>query len=161
MVQVYISAPFRTYADEMEGREYGVITTEDYMRFLESIEQLIRSLGFDVCLPHREQGRWGSVYIPPEDVTQICFDLIKSSDILVVFPGKSRGVHIEIGYAAALGKTFLVFLSRGEKESTLLRGISRVAPMSIFRYQSLAQVKSILKDEMPKLVASTAKGARN
>lgn len=156
MAQVYISAPFRMHSSTMEGREYGVLNSENYKQFLESVERLIKKLGLNVCLPHRDEGLWGNIYIPPEEVTEICFDLIHSSDILVVFPGKSRGVHIEIGYAAALGKKLLVFLSKDEKESTLLKGISRITEMKVFRYKSVSEIIEVLKNELPKLTASIA-----
>lgn len=155
MSKVYISAPFRMHSSEVEGREYGVLNSENYKQFLESIERLIKKLGFKVCLPHRDEGQWGNIYISPEEITEICFNLIRSNDILVVFPGKSRGVHIEIGYAAALGKKLLIFLSKGEKESTLLKGISHITEMKVFRYKSVNEIMKVLKNELPKLTALT------
>lgn len=157
MPQIYISAPFRRYSSEIEGREYGILYSENYRQFLEKVEQLIKELGFKVCLPHRDEGLWGNIYIPPEEITEICFNLIRSSEILVVFPGKSRGVHIEIGYAAALGKKMLVFLHEGEKESTLLRGISRITEMKMFRYKSTDEIMDILKSELQILKSSASR----
>jgi len=156
VVQIYISAPFRVHTSEIEGREYGVLNSENYKQFLENVEQLIKKLGFKVCLPHRDEGQWGNIYIRPEDITEICFNLIRSSDILVVFPGKSRGVHIEIGYASALGKKLLVFLSKGEKESTLLEGLSHITETKVFRYKSMNEIMKVLKNELPKLTALIA-----
>jgi len=154
LVRVYISAPFRIYSSELKGREYGILNNENYKQFLEDIEQLIRELGFDVCLPHRDKGQWGNIYILPEDITEICFNLIRFRDILVVFPKKSRGVHMEIGYAAALHKKMLIFLSKTERESTLLKGISRITEAKIFRYSSADEIMRILKNEMPRLKTS-------
>ena len=156
MTQVYISAPFRIHSSEVKGREYGVLNSENFKQFLENVERLINELGLKVCLPHRDEGQWGNIYIPPEEITEICFNLIRSNDILVVFPGKSRGVHIEIGYAAALGKKLLVFLSKDEKESTLLKGISRITQMKVFRYKSMSEIMKVLKNELPTLTALIA-----
>ena len=147
MTRIYISAPFRTYCTEMEGREYGVLDSDAYKRFLENVEGIIRSLGLEACLPHRDEGQWGNLYIPPHEITKVCFDLIRRSDALVVFPGKSRGVHIEMGYAAALGKKLVVLLAKDEKESTLLRGILCATDTKVYRYGAAEELAEILATE--------------
>lgn len=151
MCKVYISAPFRIYTSDMEGREYGILCREDYKVFLEEIERCILNLGLDAVLPHRDEGDWGNTYIQPKEVTEICCKLIQSCDILVVFPGVSRGVHFEVGYATALGKRILVLLEEKEKESTLLEGVACITKMRMFRYKSREEIFSILKTELPQL----------
>ena len=142
--KVYISAPFRFFATNEENRFYGVLHDREYKQFLEKVDFKLRELGFETCLPHRDEGQWGQVYILPEDVAEICFKHIQASDIIIVFPGKSRGVHIEVGYAAALGRKIIVFLSKNEKESTLLRGLFRVTDFLCVRYKSRGEVIRLL-----------------
>jgi nucleoside 2-deoxyribosyltransferase len=146
--KVYISAPFRFYTTDEKNRFYGVLDDEEYKQFLQKIDSKLKSLGFETCLPHRDEGHWGHIYILPEDVAEICFKHIQSSDFIIVFPHKSRGVHIEIGYAAALHKKMIVFLFKDERESTLLRGLSKVTDFKCFRYQSLGEVLSLLETHL-------------
>lgn len=143
--KVYISAPFRLFATNEKNRFYGVLHDREYKEFLEKVDFKLRKFGFETCLPHRDEGQWGQVYILPEDVAEICFKHIQSSDLVIVFPGKSRGVHIEVGYAAALGKKIMVFLSANERESTLLRGLNKVTNFTSHRYQSRDEVLRLLE----------------
>lgn len=144
MKKVYISAPFRFFTTDEENRFYGVLNDEQYKQFLEKVDCHFKKLGYETCLPHRDEGHWGQVYILPEDVAEICFNHIQSSDLVIVFPGKSRGVHIEIGYAAALDKKIIAFLSKDERESTLLRGLFKITDFKCFRYQSPEEVFRLL-----------------
>lgn len=142
--KVYISAPFRYFASDEEDRFYGVFQDREYKEFLEKVDHKLKSLGYETCLPHRDEGEWGDEYILPEDVAEICFKHIESSSLVIVFPGKSRGVHMEVGYAAALRKRIVVFLPEGEGESTLLRGLRKVTDFKCFRYKCQDDVLKLL-----------------
>lgn len=134
--KIYIAAPFRAFATEEENRFYGVMNNDGYQAFLEEVDRRLRGWGYRTCLPHRDEGEWGENYILPEDIAEICFRHIEESSLVIVFPGKSRGVHMEIGYAAALRKKIIVFLRKAEIESTLLRGLGRVTEYECVRYDS-------------------------
>lgn len=142
--KVYISAPFRFFATDEKNRFYGVLENEEYKRFLERVESKLNKLGYETCLPHRDEGQWGNEYILPEDVAEICFKHIESSALMIVFPGKSRGVHMEVGYAAALRKKIIAFLPEEEGESTLLAGLGQVTDFKCFRYKSQDEVFKLL-----------------
>ena len=134
--KVYIAAPFRRHTNEMEGREYGEIRNKELIQFFERIEILIREEGFETCLPHRDKGRWGKIYIKPEDVAKMCFDTISKCDIMVVLAERSRGVHIEIGYAAHAKKALIIFLKEGEVESGFYAGLSKETKTKLLRYNN-------------------------
>lgn len=148
--KVYISAPFRSLSTEERDRFYGVFHDEDYKEFLEQIDAKLQELGYETCLPHRDEGKWGQVYILPADVAEICFKHIETSSIVVVFPGRSRGVHVEVGYAAGLRKRMIVFLEEAERESTLLRGLLKVTDCKCLRYKSKEEVLQLLDDHLRK-----------
>ena len=148
--KVYISAPFRFFATNEENRFYGVIDDEGYKQFLEKVDSKLKELGYETCLPHRDEGKWGEKYILPEDVAEICFKHIESSGLVIVFPSKSRGVHMEVGYAAALRKKIMVFLAEEEGESTLLRGLDKVTDFRCLRYKSQDEVFELLDMHLAK-----------
>lgn len=135
MRKAYLAAPYRKWATDVPGRVYGVMEEQRKMGDLEALEAVLASRGFDVCVPHRDEGNWGVVYLDPAVVTRRCFDRIRAADLVVAVPGDSRGVHVELGYAAALGKRLVIFLSESERESTLLPGVMSVAPSVVHRYQ--------------------------
>lgn len=134
ILRVYIAAPFRRMSSKMKNRAYGVIHKQDYIDFLQQMESVLLKAGFEPVLPHRDEGQWGKIYIKPEDIAKICFDLISSSDMVIAIPGRSRGVHAEIGYAAALKKRLIIFLKEGERESIFIPGLGKETQTTVFRY---------------------------
>ena len=148
--KIYIAAPFRAFATDEEDRFYGVMNDSGYQAFLEKVDDKLKGWGYNTCLPHRDEGEWGQVYILPEDIAEICFKHIESSSLVIVFPGKSRGVHVEIGYAAALRKKMIVFLRQGETESTLLQGLGRVTEYRCLRYGSEGELFDLLEKHFAK-----------
>ena len=144
MTKIYISAPFKTFTNDIENRFYGVFSDKEYQEFLEAVDDLLTEKGFETCLPHRDEGLWGEAYILPEDIAEICFRRIRDCDIFLCFPGTSRGVHIEVGYAAALHKEIIVLLPEGERESTLLRGLDKVTTFDVERYSTKDEAMQIL-----------------
>jgi nucleoside 2-deoxyribosyltransferase len=148
--KIYIAAPFRAFATDEEDRFYGIMNDRGYQTFLEKVDSMLKSWGYNTCLPHRDEGKWGKLYILPEDITEICFKHIENSSLVIVFPGKSRGVHIEIGYAAALRKKMIVFLHQGETESTLLKGLGRITEYKCLRYSSEGEIFDLLQKHFAK-----------
>lgn len=134
-LKIYIAAAFRRYTNEIEGREYGEINNNRIIQFYEQVEKIIKEEGFETCLPHRDKGHWGKIYIPPRDVAKMCFDAISSCDIMLVLAERSRGVHIEIGYAARAKKTLIIFLKEEEVESGFYAGLHKETKTKLVRYR--------------------------
>ena len=147
-LKVYIAAPFRRHTNEIKGREYGEIKNEELIQFFERIERVIRKAGFETCLPHRDKGGWGSIYITPKNVAKMCFDSILACDIMVVLAERSRGVHIEIGYAAHAKKTLLIFLREGEVESGFYAGLGKETKTKLIRYKNEKDLTQKLKEAL-------------
>jgi len=134
-LKVYIAAPFRRHTSEIKGREYGEILNRKLIQFFERIEKVVLDEGFEACLPHRDKGRWGRIYINPKNVAKMCFESISACDLMIVLAEPSRGVHIEIGYAAHAKKTILIFLREGKVESGFYAGLHKETKTEIIRYE--------------------------
>lgn len=134
MRTVYIAAPFSSRTSRIEGRLYGELNDVNFIRLLERVEEAVKAAGFHVFLPHRDEGKWGKHYIDPDRIAKMCFDLIAKSDIIVAIPKKSRGVHIELGWALGLKKKVLVFLRNDEDESIFMPGLHHTGSAIIKRY---------------------------
>lgn len=139
-LKVYIVAPFRRHTNDIKGREYGEIENEELIGFFEQIEKVVQEEGFKTCLPHRDKGQWGKIYIHPSDVAEMCFKSILDCDVMLVLAERSRGVHIEIGYAARAKKTLIIFLREGEVESGFYAGLNKVTMTKLVRYKDKADL---------------------
>src|SRR4051794_29710894 len=102
--KAYIAAAFRRPSTRDDPtRAYGEILDEPYIAFLERVEAIFLRHGYHVCLPHRDEGRWGKRYYDPCALAHLCKRHIQTSTIVFAIAGRSRGVHIELGYADGLG----------------------------------------------------------
>jgi len=148
--KVYIAAPYRAESDVTKNtatpeRMYGKIWEPQYIRFLERLEKVIQEYSFSTCLPHRDEGKWGEIYLPAREIAKICFNHVDSSDIIVALPGHSRGVHLELGYATALNKILIICLEDSEVESTLTPGLSQKTGTTFIRYRNERDLISQLR----------------
>lgn len=150
--QVYIAAPFDSMSVDRGDKAYGVIVDQAYIAFLESIEAVFQKCGFSTVLPHKVND-WGRVYIEPAEMGKIDFELIASSKLLVAYPQDSRGVHVEIGYAAGLGKPVIVLLGKEEQESPMISGLSHVTQATFIRFQTLQDLLVNLESAMKQLAS--------
>lgn len=124
MPKVYIAAAFRRFSNRSNGEQaYGEILNKDYVDFLEKIEKVFLKFGFDTCLPHRDEGMWGQVYYEPFVISPLCFYHVHTSDLIFALAESGRGVHLELGYAAGLGKKIIMMHEESEEPSTLIYGL--------------------------------------
>lgn len=134
MPKVYIAAPFRSLSardSEPPQKAYGELVDAKYIDFLEAIESVFLEHGFDTCLPHRDEGLWGKVYYEPDAIGALCYRHVATSDFIFAVAEGSRGVHLELGYAAGLGgKEMLLMHQEQHEPSTLLCGLAPNDPWS-------------------------------
>jgi nucleoside 2-deoxyribosyltransferase len=135
MLNAYIAAPFSSRTNDISGRAYGEIVDFELVSLLESMEEVLRSSGYSVCLPHRDEGAWGKRYIDPTAIAALCCNLITRSDLVIGLPQQSRGVHFEIGWAAALGKRVILLVHEEEDTSVFLYGLPALGDITVRRYR--------------------------
>ncbi len=135
-MKAYLAAPFRRYTNDMTGRAYGELWKSDYIQFLERIEVLLGRFGIETCLPHRDAGKWGKIYIDPQYVAEMCFRIIDDCDLFIAIPESSRGVHIELGYAIKAGKKIAIFIHKNAVESGFYAGLHKVVDCVVIKYES-------------------------
>ena len=154
--KVYIAAPFRRDSDRASadpGSAYGELTSPDKIAGLEAIESVLLRAGYDTCLPHRDEGDWGKTYYEPAPIAALCLRHVESSDLVVAVPGRSRGVHIELGYAAARGTPVVAFVDKHDEASTLLpglgqlvKGIPESGELRVVPFDAVAEIPGLLAD---------------
>lgn len=146
MSKAYIAAPFSRLTSEVLGRLYGELNCSTQIELLEKVESVLREAGYRVCLPHRDRGHWGKVYIEPPEIARMCFREVELSDLIVALPEKSRGAHMELAYAAALKKRLIVFVQPDSDISIFTYGLNKVTPTIVSVYQSDDDLPPKLKE---------------
>lgn len=135
MEKIYIAAPFSSLTNQVDGRLYGEISDNQFIRLLEKVDALLREEGFAVSLPHRDKGQWGKLYIHPEQIADICFSEVEQCDWLLAIPLKSRAAHMEIAAAMQLRKKLIVLLREDDDPSIFTYGLWKRTPtlVSVFK----------------------------
>ncbi len=133
--KVFLAAPFQNVMNSAEKK----MNNED----VTSLSRLIQFLEKNGCEVHNAHLRekWGEEWMHPDVCTKIDYDEISKADILIAFPGKypSGGVHIELGWASALGKRIILLLEKSNGYSNLVIGLKKVANVEYIYYSNEAE----------------------
>lgn len=129
---------------------HGRIADAEYRLFLESVEQIIRSCGYDVFLPHRDINRWGDRVLSPKRAASECTRHVFSADVLIALPQLSLGAHYEIGVAIGYGLPVLVLIQGDEPTGFLTPGLSSVGDTTVVPFDGIeglrARLSALLND---------------
>src|SRR5204863_9747825 len=117
MSNIFLAAPFKAFVDPRSGN-----LAEPLKDRLLSLTKFFEKMGFFVFNAHKREA-WGQEMMTPEMCTRIDFEQIRESDWFVALPGSpaSPGTHIEIGWAAAMGKRIVLLLENGREYAFLVR----------------------------------------
>lgn len=134
-MRIFLAFPF-TF--KLQGK--GLLPGE-YILELTQLKKGLEKMGHTVKMAH-EREKWGEELLPPEICTKLDFDDISKSDLVVAYPGNppSGGVHIELGWASALGKQIIIIKKNKDSYSPLVLGLHTVAPIKTVTYESLPQL---------------------
>lgn len=130
-MKVFIAMPYSQLCDE----NYNL--KPKYKNFCQKLTGKIKNLGWDYFLAH-ERENWGKDYCSAEESTQIDFDTIKDSDLIVMIPGNpiSGGVHVELGWASANNKKINLFLKKDADYSPMVTGIGCLTEANYYYYDN-------------------------
>lgn len=115
-------------------------------KFLEEIDKVLKEMGFDTFLPHRDAG----LYKGPEDIKKISkkdIEEIYKCDLMIgVLNGICLGAGTvwEMGYAQAIGKK-VIGLKTDRKVKDCISDISVVIAGSVKIVESINQLKKELE----------------
>ncbi|MBI2005390.1 MAG: hypothetical protein HYS80_01360 [Candidatus Aenigmarchaeota archaeon] len=150
-MKAYIAAPYTSKSVTSGDPHYGEINDNSYINFLESIESVVRSFGFQTFLPHRDLHKWGKSNLKLEEVGQTSMKELKNSDLLIAYPEQSVGVNIELGWASAFKKKILILLNENNKVSIMHEGLSGVTDSKIIKFTSIMDLRTKLREELNRL----------
>ncbi len=131
--KVFLGAPFADYLNPETGRLYN-----DKKTMLTRLISYLEQKDYVVENSH-ERENWGTAWMPPEECTPLDYEQIKISDIFIAIPGNppSGGVHIELGWASALGTRVILLLQDGKSYSNLILGLGEIGKVDYIHYNTI------------------------
>lgn len=111
-------------------------------KLIEDISAVLEKIGIETIVMARDYEKWGEVKFAPSELMQKTFQIIDSSDLLIVeFSEKGVGIGIEAGYAYAKNKPIYVIAKEGSDISSTIKGIAK----NIFFYKNPEELKNKLR----------------
>jgi nucleoside 2-deoxyribosyltransferase len=103
--RIFLAAPILKFLTAGPGGRASFDT--EARRLLEALAAALQETGAELFLAHREEG-FGESRPRAEVLTARDLDAMRQADLVVAWPSDSYGVHIELGWASALGKPIIV-----------------------------------------------------
>jgi hypothetical protein len=132
-MKIFIAFSFTQLIDDTTG-----ILKNNVREFLVEIRNELICNGHDVFLAHYRED-WGEKLMGPLECTPKDFDEMRNTELVIAFPGSpiSGGVHIELGWASALGKKIILMLDKNQIYSPLVEGLMTITKVETYQYEAL------------------------
>jgi hypothetical protein len=120
LMKVFLAYPFTQLLNPVTG-----LVDEDTILFLTEIVDELTMLGYEVFSAQKREA-FGKELMGADIATKLDLEEMRKADLVIAFPGwnpVSGGVHVELGWASALGKTILIFLHEQETYSPMVEGM--------------------------------------
>ena len=150
-MKAYIAAPYTSKSTTQSNPHHGEIKDTSYINFLDSIESVAISSGFQTFLPHRDLHKWGKANLLEEEVGRKSMEELKKSDLLIAYPEQSIGVNIELGWASAFKKKVLILINENDRVSIMHYGLKGVTDSKIIRFKDIMDLRTKLREELATL----------
>ena len=132
-MKIYLAAPFAAWM----GPD-GLLAPQAQLLIIH-IKAALERGAHEVKVPH-EREDWGRNIYPPLKCTHLDFVEVQQAEGVIAIPQTSGGVHIELGWASALGKPILVLIDG--PTTALLAGLSTITDATV-REVDLASVEVV------------------
>jgi len=128
-MKIFIAYPFTS-----KLQKNGLLP-KGYVEELITLKKVLEDMGHKVVLAH-EREKWGKNLLSPDICTKLDFDAISRADLIIAYPGNppSGGVHIELGWASALGKIIIIIKKNNDNYSPLVEGLWKITSVTYILY---------------------------
>ena len=127
-MKIFVAAPFES------NLKNGLLDKEK-REFIQKIIGLLEEQGHKIYNAHRREA-YGAKWMSANECTPLDFEQISKSKVLIAIPGKSGGVHIELGWASAMSKRIILLLEAGIQYSNLVIGLNKVTSVEVIKYNT-------------------------
>jgi nucleoside 2-deoxyribosyltransferase len=135
-MRVFLAFPFT----DLVRSDTGMLHTPA-IDFISVTVEALKEAGHSVFSAHARE-EWGLNLFTPEMAAPADFEEMRRADIVVAFPGHdpiSGGVHVELGWASALGKPMVLYLNQGTEYSPLVVGMGALSECIAYRISDYTQ----------------------
>lgn len=157
-LRLFLAAPFTQDIDP----DTGVIPQQS-RHPLAVLAEALRMAGYSVFVAH-EREAWGEELMSPQECTPLDFKEMADADVVCAYVGNppSMGVHVELGWASAMGKPVLLLTEPGLAYTPLLLGIGGVTRAEILPLmgRGLAEMAPTVCERLAGLVTENSAGLR-
>lgn len=127
MRKIFIACAFSKYLN-------GTIFTDgEFAGFLRKLYQLCQTYASKVFLA-AEREKYGK-NLMPDVCTELDFEEMKSSDLVVAIPDDSKGVAVELGWASWMQKRLVLILNANQRYTPLISGLGDITETTILSYE--------------------------
>lgn len=145
MRKVFIACAFSKYLD-------GTVFTDDaFAAFLRKLYRLCQTYASEVFLA-AEREEYGKNLM--KDVcTELDFEEMKTSDIVVAIPDDSKGVAVELGWASWMQKKLVLILNLNQRYTPLISGLGDITETTTLFYEGsldetvLSRLAAVLEEQ--------------
>lgn len=126
--KIFIACSISKYID---GNRF---IDSNYRRFTEKLYNICSTYSDYVFMALRRE-KYGKKLMK-EMCTELDFDEMKATDLVVAIPEDSKGVAVELGWASVLKKRIVLVLDRNKRYTPLVSGLGDMTRVKIIWYEN-------------------------
>lgn len=128
MKKIFIACPISKY---IEGNEF---TNNEFKQNIERIYDICQKYTSNIFLALRRE-EYGKKLM--KDIcTELDFEEMKNSDIIVAIPEDSKGTAVELGWASCMKKRIILILDHTQRYTPLVSGLKDITDTDIIWYEN-------------------------
>lgn len=142
MKKIFIACPMSKYIDN------GMFTNKNFKEFIENLYDICQEYAQEVFLAllREEYGK----KLMKDTCTELDFEEMKTTDLVVAIPEDSKGTAVELGWASCMEIKILLILDRNQRYTPLISGLNDITNTKIIWYDKKLD-KNVL-DNIEKLI---------
>lgn len=142
MKKIFIACPMSKYIDN------GRFTNKNFKEFIENLYDICQEYAQEVFLAllREEYGK----KLMKDTCTELDFEEMKTTDLVVAIPEDSKGTAVELGWASCMGIKILLILDKNQRYTPLISGLNDITNTKIIWYDKKLD-KNVL-DNIEKLI---------
>ena len=127
MKEIFIACPISKY---IEGNEF---TNNEFKQNIEKIYKICEKYTANIFLALRRE-EYGKKLMK-DTCTELDFEEMKTSDIVVAIPEDSIGTAVELGWASCMNKKVILILDKFQRYTPLISRLNDITDTEIIWYE--------------------------
>lgn len=129
MKKIFVACPITKYIDN------NTFTDAHFKHFIEKMYDFCEHYADEVffALKREQYGK----KLMTDVCTELDFEEMKTSDIVIAIPEDSKGVAVELGWASVMCKKIVLILNKECRYTPLISGLGDITDASIIWYEKL------------------------